>query len=530
MKNINNKYLVFFLGAILAVTAPVIPVTAHAAGTLETPKIEGVDRKNISVDDEIRKLEMPTFRNVRALRVELADNVKQRDDFLDFFKTITGISMLTLSYLDKTVAAGLTNQAMITDNKVTQHLLKQISWATNEIARPDRKQLYRDFNEKIEYCLVSYEEGGNNVSEYGKEVGNKIKNQEKQVCKSQCGEPDFQDMKKIKWESGTTGGTSGSEKGKKRGIYDYCVCCAEVMVKTNNDLAGITGTTGDSQNNKAVSLFDKLFFGNKKTDGDADLKKEVQGMRAMYGDIMYNKDNSADGQLIMTELADASIAALVYAIRDGKVKDFTGVNANAKKIFPDKIAGNDFKGVFPALVAIIKDWPPKDLSNPGEEFFKNWEQASLGKLLYGYDIESWLVFGKRPKGAGSSGNWDIDADANKTIKALCSYWAEASATSYVRSIHIRNKGRIEDFMALSNVLTEYEKEKIRGLISRVEKQFMMMEDLAVVERFAENKNIVAGMTQEKDRALSVSTLRMAIGSGIRTDRNTGFAGGVPNSE
>ncbi|MDR2337483.1 MAG: hypothetical protein LBE20_02395 [Deltaproteobacteria bacterium] len=496
---------------------------------------------DLAVDDEIRKLEMPTFRNIRAIRTELVDNKVQRDDFLDIFKSINGIALLTLNYLDKTVASGLSTQSQITDNKVTQHLLKQISWATHEIARPERKQLYRDFSEKIEFCLAK-EEKGKDISKYGEKVGGLVADNEK--CKEVCGEKPTDsvtvtDKKKVTIE------------GKNKGIYDWCICCAELIVKTNRPEEGKGSSQEDEE---AISLWDKLITGNKGgTEGD--IVTEIKHLRAMYGDILYKEGKVGEtggsgssgnegSQKIWTEYPAASIAKMVYAIRDGFEKnEKLTLHEEAKNLLSaslgkslSKSSGTsgtstststkDFMGIYTHTVEAIKGWPPKNNGGKIDEtYLKHWGYASLGKLLYAYDIEAWLAFtSQRP----NNGNWNIDDNANKTIKALVSYWADTAAVSFVRSIHIRNKGRIEDFMTLSNVLSEFEKEKIRNMVNRVEKQFVVVEELAVMERFVENKNIVAGMTQEKDKALAVSTLMMAIGAGIPTDRSTVYGGAVPN--
>ena len=506
---------------------------------LKVDDFKGINKESLSVDDEIRKLEMPTFRNLRALRIDAVDSEKQKEDFLDLFQSINGVALLTLNYLDKTVASGLVSQSQMTDAKVSQQLLKQISWATNEIASPDRKQLFRDFNEKVEVCLASIEAGGSSNSGnngtssemkgYAAKVLESMGGKEFGKCDIRCGKKATITLeKKIDYDDKSDGKT-------KKGLYEYCVCCAETVMEVSN---AIDKSSSKEAEGKGISLWDKIFLGNQGGTEEGDegiqaLVKEAKIMRAFYGDILYiyDEDKDAGVQKTTTQLPAASIGALIIAVRDGYSDN--ALSKEAKSIFEDALPEGKFKGIYPSVQEIIETWPPKDLTDKKEtaEYWELWEAASLGKILFAYDLYAWQGFGT-PEGEDRDkwpNGWLENDTTCRTTRAFVSSWADASALSFLYKLHILNRVRVEELMTLSNAVSEYEKNRARGLIARVDRHFKVAEEQILGERFAENRNVVANMTKEKDQALAVSTLMMSISTGIPTDRSTsgwGAAGGL----
>lgn len=110
---------------------------------------------NLGVDDELSKATMAVYQPLHQMADEFSMDKRATDQHFALFNTIRGIAVLTLSYLDKTVAAGLATTQQQVDEHVTQSLLKQIAWTSSRLANPNKSQLYVDTDEKVEACMFT---------------------------------------------------------------------------------------------------------------------------------------------------------------------------------------------------------------------------------------------------------------------------------------------------------------------------------------------------------------------------------------
>ncbi|MDX1402585.1 MAG: hypothetical protein R3245_11740, partial [Kiloniellales bacterium] len=269
---------------------------------------------NIAVDDEIYKTTMAMYQPLRWMERDFAESKIARDDHLGLFETVQGVATLTLSYLDKTVAAGLASLQQRADMNTNNHLLKQIAWSTRRISEPQREHAYIDTDEKVEACLqelaatsfVMDEEGAKGGDEYtgersdervrfsAKAGGKNAKSGGKQeiidACKPYCGE--YEDSQ----------GEKGGEKNGGGGAYAFCICCAERSTAFNLGMIKAKSgkkAEGEEQEEKGdyFSLVDRLFYGKNEPSyqlgGDPNaseaklkyMKKVVDYFRLFYGDI-----------------------------------------------------------------------------------------------------------------------------------------------------------------------------------------------------------------------------------------------------
>jgi len=137
---------------------PILFDSVGANRNRQYPKLstgpDGIQNVSVSTDDEVMKSSLAIYRPVSEIQTSFAENQTERDNHLDMFKRLRGVAILTLSYLDKTVAAGLATVQQQVDMDTIHQLLKQISWTNSKIANPQRSQLYEDTEEKLNLCMA----------------------------------------------------------------------------------------------------------------------------------------------------------------------------------------------------------------------------------------------------------------------------------------------------------------------------------------------------------------------------------------
>ncbi len=273
---------------------------------------------DLSVDDEITKSAIPQFRLISrsspgggkgSMHEEFMADEWLRDEYLDIFKTTRGIAELTLSYLDKTVAAGLATAKQQGDMDTMQQMLKQINHSMAKVANPEQSRLYDDLDEKFDACMNGV--GSGNPPPAAGDRPTPVIFDAVAICQLR-----------------TPGSTfCGGPPRYQSSPYAFCMCCAE-----SSNFANLsTETTGSSTGvlyNQGFSLVDRIFMGLKvpagrlrvEHDPDAvtstvvsatptttiDFQKpspggynagaamiEFSGMvRAVYGDLLYTEKRS----------------------------------------------------------------------------------------------------------------------------------------------------------------------------------------------------------------------------------------------
>ncbi len=220
---------------------------------------------SLSTDDEITRATMAVYQPLHQIKNGVAEDVRKRDYYLDLFKTIRGVANLTLSYLDKTVAAGLATTESQVNEETQNLLLKQISWTNSRISNPQRSQIYVDADEKMQACLNTAD---GVTSGEGPQMGTgRFSDMNASSCTSECG-------------------VMPSESALR---YGWCVCCVQNPGHATIS-AAVVGI--DSKNPDKWSLVDRYFHGTTVLSGDdaspvLDFSKFI---KEMYGDIVVDKN------------------------------------------------------------------------------------------------------------------------------------------------------------------------------------------------------------------------------------------------
>jgi hypothetical protein len=463
-------------------------------------KRSSLESENLGVDDEVYKSSMAIFRPLRQLKEEDAESETFRDDYLDRFQTMLGVSQSTLSFLDKTVAAALTSSDAIINQNTTQHMIKQIAWATNKMANPNRSHVFLDTEEKLSACLK-----GNGKSE------------DDRIQLANC---------------------DGDDKCGKadKGVYSYCVCCAELSTKINSTIKD--GDEGEFR------VSERIFFGAKGPEGDkADYMKEVvEAFREVYGDIIVEGKDDTDGVITTRyEYPRLSLPMKINAIRDGCSEGGTCQgNANGQCTDP-KINDGTFvcpitgvkvkNGIYKSLVSLIRAFPFGEdqinavfgsVGGSGNTNFENaWIEASVGRMVTAADIARIRALGDISEDLSSKSDWEPEGRLRRFLNAF----ADSSALSAFKRFHVRMQSVVYDHMQLSQKATPDDKQRILDLLGRVTANFALAEEDAradyQVEAALQGASIESSKKQERNMAATVEAMRnMARMSGDRTSTMT----------
>jgi len=462
---------------------------------------------NLGVDDELKKTSMTIYQPLHLLASDFAEDQMERDRNLDLFKTFRGTAIMTLSYLDKTVAAGIaTTQAQV-DAHTTNQLLKQLNWTSTKLANPSRAPLYQDVDEKVEVCLRF----GSNKA--WPETG-RVPFSPTQVCALECRDPKY-------------GIPNGVGSG---GAYDYCVCCGEVVAALNRTYRDGSFNPADKNvgNNAGFSLVDKIFIGTEGPKGDIPPKQRdlyrdnIANFRELYGDILLSPCNSysyqgsggdeqTDAQTckagtdkIEFRFPELSVADKVKLFRDGLPNPEACADRSGSGC---PIVGLPIKeGICPAIHKIMVNWPPSSNEVEQNELRELWLQASLGRLLTGDDINNMFIMAQLEPGElkGIGFNQSVrrmnDAGWNKVstrFKRYLNVFCDSMAVSAFKKYHYRMMSITEDQLRINQKATDYDKGKLRDLMARVSTQIELAErDL---ESSSVSDRMLAGLDTEADR-------------------------------
>lgn len=459
-------------------------------------KVLELSTEDVGVDDEILKTSMAVYQPIMRMQRDFLEDERARNSYLDSALTLRGIAIMTMGFLDKTVGAGLTAVQQQADENTVQHLLKQIGWTTSKMANPDRSQVYRDTDEKLEACLeIALTK--NNAKEQVKGISRKIVDFK---CSKKCGkEPSGSPYR----------GTLGKEKEKQgNGSYDYCVCCAETKMELNyiND-EGKTNKEDGSAKSKNWSLVERAFYGTKLPEGGPlnegqRLQKSVRIFKQLYGDIMLTpkkpdekeaQDDKDDPLRYMYMFPKYSIQRTVRALRNGCSSCDAG-SCPPGGTKPDNCAlPDDFSrelGICDALQLILANW--EDINSGkmrGDDVRDWWIEASSGYVLTGRTIKNLLAINGDPTRLVNAPNGRM----KRVIDAFC----DASAVAAVTRINLRFASQVADHLAMNQQVTSAEKARLLGLINRYSEQLALAQ--ADVGASFEVENLLTGLSIAHDR-------------------------------
>jgi len=450
--------------------------------------------EDVGVDDEILKTSMAVYQPIMRMQRDFLEDERARNSYLDSALTLRGIAIMTMGFLDKTVGAGLTAVQQQADENTVQQLLKQIGWTTSKMANPDRSQIYRDTDEKLEACLEIALGGAAK-----KQVKGKSRKIVDFQCSDKCGEAP---------KGGSPyRGTLGKEKEKQgNGSYDYCVCCAETKMQLNyiNEDGKTNSEQGSAKKNE-WSLVERAFYGSKLPEGGTlnegeRLKKAVRIFKQLYGDVMITGKNASGGGgdsddplRYMYMFPKYSLKKTVRAMRNGCSSCDAG-SCPPGGTKPDNCPlQEDFTrqlGICDALQLILANWEKiNDGSMRGQDVQDWWVDASSGFVLTGRTIKNLLAVNGDPTRASASPSGRM----KRVIDAFC----DASAVAAVTRINLRFAAAVSDHLAMNQHVTSADKAKLLGLINRFSEQLALAQ--ADVGASFEVENLLTGLSIAHDR-------------------------------
>jgi hypothetical protein len=156
------------------------------------------------------------------------------------------------------------------------------------------------------------------------------------------------------------------------------------------------------------------------------------------------------------------------------------------------------QGICPAIKEILTLWPvlPADMDHVKEL----WVQASFGRFLTADDIQNMFVMMQSP--VGSLRGKDFRADAtwnsvNQRFMRWLSVYCDASAVAAFKKYHYRMMSIVEDALRINQKASDYEKERVRDLMSRITSDIQLAE--SDVEASAVSSRVLSGSDVETDR-------------------------------
>lgn len=467
-----------------------MPLEMHGSGAF---------LNNLSVDDELFKTSWSQFQSKDYVQRSFLQGEKDRDRFLDSFDSARGVAFLTLSYLDKTVAAGLSTVQQQADMDYSHQLLKQVSWSSARLANPNRDTIYYDVDEKFEACMMTYGHLG----------GNPMRTTDKSTFVS--GHVDIKEDESCK--------KCEQVASKETSPYHYCVCCAENAEKVNTSLKN---ESTDSKifcgkGKDCYSLIERVFVGlelptaskpvgftgDQASFNPADaLASFASQFRSLYGDIIMVPHEGSKGDFKQVFIHPyLSPATWIKVIRDfetvsrqySAVKQCDNKSYGAVSVQYCPALGEVYKeGVCPALLktaAIRKDvgqWE-KWMSTKEDELTSLVVQASAGGVIDVRTIDAIAnmdAFIVTEEG-------QVQINNPEQLAAINTVCDQASVGAF-KSIHLKMVSVVMDHLLLSRKVTNYEKEQVYNMMNRVSRYL----DLASQDNDSYVRSLVAGLNAE----------------------------------
>ncbi len=454
---------------------------------------------DIGTDDEVLKTSMAVYQPLKRLRKDFLEDANLRDKYLESALTVRGIAVMTMGFLDKTVGAGLTAVQQQADQNTIQELLKQVSWTTSKLANPDRAQLYRDTDEKLEACLeyaITNERAEAKTSNTTRKIVDF-------TCSDSCGPPPaprfpYRDK-----------GKDGKKEGN--GSYSYCVCCAETKHELNK--LREKGSDKSGYKERTWSLAERAFYGTNElldgTDGGkskAKVEKMVRVFREMYGDVVL-EDPAAAGAASKGEpylryvyvFPKFSVQRRIDALRDGCYycegsECKLSITGDA---CPLRELGMTY-GICPAASKILKEWDTilaRGGAGVTSDIVTAWLEASMGGALSGRSFRSMLsLTGNDAKSVEEPGG---------KLRRFLDAWCDASARAAFVRYHTQLSAIFGDHLTLNRQITDADRARMIDLISRVSSALSLSQ--ADEDANASVEAALTGLSVQNDREKASET-------------------------
>ncbi|HMO17890.1 MAG TPA: hypothetical protein PJ989_07375, partial [Oligoflexia bacterium] len=465
---------------------------------------ESLPSENVGIDDEVLRTSMAMYQPKFRLDLDFLNDRSARNQYLDQAKTLRGVTVLAMGFLDKTLGAGLTDIQAQADANTTSEIMRQVNWSLERLATPERANVYRDIDEKLESCL---ELALNEKPITARIKGDTYKRVEFQCDRERCGQPPSSE-KKYSPKSETDYSRHGN------GTYRYCLCCAS----TDQDL----NMLGDGQNRKPTKLIsnervwtavERAFLGTSHEINSEQLNKYIEIFKLLFGDVVIKKipeQNSSNTESTLRYVTQTSKMApleFVSMVRnrckknDPSQKDL-GLEGNCgvdeDKLFNIKL------GACPALYNILKNWDSISQGGGKDILRDNLPEATVGLRITGSIVEAIIIASSQTENQVSQE--DQKLAVAEAISAICDASALAGATRHLVYI----KSAAEELMALNNQVRQRDKAIVRQLIERYF-DHLRYDQIDKQSKY-ELRAVITGLEMNKDRiksAINASVVQAA---------------------
>jgi len=515
---------------------------------------------HLGVDKELLKRRMPIFQPLNKIGDGFLANEALRDSYLDMYESVRSVALLTLNYLDKTVAAGLATVEQQKQMRVNNHLLKQMNWAVARLSDPSLAHIIDDNEEKIVQCLAGSRAQDFTSIRYRLNFD---------LCNRECGTENPAETVEAPPEADTEGNVDlgvPTGPGLVEDRYDYCVCCAQVSAQPNLATnVSLPGDTGSADN--VFSVVDRLFLGSDSTarirEDESDLGEfgntaggnhlsrvinAAKDFKDTYGDIIVRINDPVDvdarpangtGEGMVTQVVPPKYSpqALVAIYRNGCVINDQTCSKEQKAT-----------GICPAMFNILKTWSRANsngqydfiqFNQAGDEVLNDdqkarrrlFEVASRGGIpLTGGTINSFLELDsilssgvQLPLQSDLEATFDFKAAGYHRLHHYTNMFCDASAVAFAKRVHNTNSAIFIDAMALNAAISPEHKAAMQSMVNRVHEYFSLA-DADLASHFPIKKILMAVETEiERNRIADHSSFNSAIWNrGI----NTGFSNKV----
>lgn len=537
---------------------------------------------NLMVDDEIHKAEMGVFWDPSYVKGEyLEDDVQYNSVLMQTMTTPFGVGGMALDFLDKAVAASSVATRLAADNNTMLQFIRQVNLNTSQIANPERVQLYKDHAEKFEACM--YSKGDERVLERadGKNGRPMFKHVRFTLPSGRsCLASDHNDCRSF--YSGTAAGDQYGFVKKNKGLYQFCMCCADRALEVNDSSVGKVKVTGnevkDGYRRNLCSEYVRRMVssGYKENDIQGDLSggEDAFGnhsyslVERVFMGLSYEEDNKTfnsnlSGSFDSSEKLKAIVSNFAHFFQDiyGDVCMYETKGDKDTPGFIRKQFVSPFWSV-PQLVDLMRNGRPDEACDRATQYCPITQQdVNVGicpafKLLvaleYKGDLHKIMVGETSETGITKSeveGYW-VQATLGDTLTArdfqnvvrdfqrhpefnrFIETFCDASAGAAVKKLHTRMLSIALDHLLLNQKITDEDRKMVRRLMDRVSEYLTLA---AQDSSSMANSMIIANEVQRNrlDQADRGSFIASALGASRNSaqldELDAPFGGASPRS-
>jgi len=431
-------------------------------------------QNNLGIDDEVLKTSMAMYMPKARLDLDYLNDKHARDRYLDQAKTVRGLTILAMGFLDVTLGTGMTDIQYQADGNTQAEIMKQVNWSLERLASPDRAQVFRDTDEKLEACLESALV--NDIA--SEEISETTRKRVDFNCpKEACGDaPESENNNKFREEDTSDYSKHGN------GSYQYCVCCASAESELNKLGEGSrTLIAKDGADERTWSLIERAVYGvmsdSEKKNHKEQVDKFVFSFIQLFGDVVLKTEEGNGNEPHLRhqyQMPQINLDRFI-ALHKNKCNHSSVPQANLDQegqgcgIEEEERFGIQY-GVCPSLKVILQEI--SELHRDGTRIKE--QDVRLAEASLGIPITSGLlralIYMLDSDGV-KIGEGEERGRAFNAILAFC----DNSAISAAQRQVLFYRRALNDILAINQHLSQRDKQLAINLIDRYLEQLKMLE-------------------------------------------------------